>query len=309
MLVTHPSATPPACQQAVVALGNFDGVHKGHQIVLETTRMAAREKGRPFGVVTFEPHPRRVFFPDHPPFRLTPAPVKRRLLEDLGVDVLFEIPFDTAFASHSAAFFMEDILQKGLAISHAVAGHDFVFGHKRTGTMALLKQTLEGKGLGVTEVAPVCDEAQLLWSSTRIRAQLEEGNVEGAALALGRAFEIEGVVEEGDKRGRTLGFPTANIGLGDFLRPRFGVYAVEIQVGDVWLRGAANIGTRPTVDGAVARLEVHLFDFSGDLYGQNLRVAMRHFLRPERPFASLEALKTQIAEDCRAACRLLETGA
>jgi riboflavin kinase/FMN adenylyltransferase len=288
-------------RDSVAALGNFDGLHKGHQAVLNAAKALASAEGKPFAVITFEPHPRSIFFPDHPPFRLTPAKIKRELLKEMGVDVLFEIPFSLEFAKIPAEEFMQRILLDELKVSHAVAGHDFVFGHKRQGTMQRLKDFYGDHERSVTEIAPQKDSGQVLWSSTRIREHLQNGELKEAAEALGRDWEIEGVVGKGDGAGRTLGFPTANITLGDTLRPRFGVYAVRVRHGDKRYTGVANIGTRPTVKGQDERFEVHLFDFSGDLYGADLRVELVSYLRPEQKFDGLEALKAQIAKDALAA--------
>lgn len=295
---------------AVVALGNFDGVHLGHQKVLARAREIAKLAGRPFGVMTFEPHPRAVFFPEQPPSRITPVKTKRRVLQQLGVEILFEIPFTIPFSELSADAFIEDILLHHFNISHAVAGHDFVFGHKRGGTMKLLRAHLPKYGVQVSEVAPQLDNTQAQWSSTRIREQLAEGEIKAVTKALGRFWEMEGEVLHGDERGAALGFPTANLAFGhspdDLIRPKFGVYAVRVAVDGHVLHGVANFGTRPTVDGKRELLEVHAFNFSGNLYGKQLRVAFVDFIRPEKAFASLEALKAQITEDCVAARRLLE---
>lgn len=306
MLIFDTSSPPPkAMQGAVVALGNFDGVHLGHQVVLQMAKDKARKHNKPFGVVTFEPHPRSIFSPADAPFRITPAATKRRILAEFGVDVCFEIPFTYEFSKLSAQDFVEELLLKKLGISHAVAGHDFVFGHKRGGTMNLLKDMMKKHRLAVDEIAPVTDAAHVLWSSTRIRENLAKGEPKDAALALGRHFEIEGEVLRGAQRGRTLGFPTANMGLGEFLRPRFGVYAVRVMVKGQKHDGVTNIGVRPTVDGERESLETHIFDFVGDLYGQSIRVALLDFIRPEQRFDGLEALKNQINQDCLVAKRLL----
>jgi riboflavin kinase/FMN adenylyltransferase len=304
-LVTDPAHVPPASQQAVTALGNFDGLHKGHQVVLSRARELARAAGKPFAVMTFEPHPRSILFPGPVPYRLTPAPLKRRLLAEMGVDALFEIPFTLDLSRVSAEDFVNHLLVRDCKISHAVAGHDFVFGHKRGGDIAKLKALLEPQGIGVTEVTPQADNAGALWSSTRVREHIEKGEMMEAAAILGRAFEVEGAVEKGDGRGKPLGFPTANLSLADAIRPRRGVYAVKVTVDGVQHKGVANFGVRPTVDGQNEKLEVHLFDFSGDLYGKTLRVAFAGFIRAEAAFASLEALKSQISKDCLAAKAIL----
>ncbi len=292
-------------QGAVVALGNFDGVHLGHQVVLEKAREKARKHNKPFGVVTFEPHPRSIFSPADAPFRITPAHTKRRILSEIGVDVCFEIPFTYEFSKLSAQAFVEDLLLGNLGITHAVAGHDFVFGHKRGGNMRLLKDLMKKHHHAVDEIAPVMDTSHVLWSSTRIREHLMAGEPKKAAIVLGRNWEIEGTVLHGEKRGRSLGFPTANLGLGEFLRPRFGVYAVKVAIAGQKHNGVANIGVRPTVDGERESLEVHIFDFAGDIYDQSIRVGFVDFIRAEARFDGLEALKTQIKQDCLVAKGLL----
>jgi riboflavin kinase/FMN adenylyltransferase len=302
---------------AVIALGNFDGLHKGHQVVLKAAREKARELKKPFGVMTFEPHPRSEFFPDHPPYRLTPPLIKRRLLAEMGVEVLFEIPFTREFSLLSAEAFIHDVLMDKCAIAYAVAGHDFVFGHKRTGTLAMLRERLAEKHIGVTEISPQQDAAHILWSSTRVREHLQKGEVNEAAAILGRPWAIEGIVQKGDGRGGQLGFPTANLDLDGYIRPRFGVYAVRVEIRGNYTfafgkrrtqsyKAVANIGTRPTVDGTKEKLEAHLFDFAGDLYGQDICVNFIDFIRAEERFASLDALKSQIAKDCLAAHDILK---
>ncbi|MGE0716179.1 MAG: bifunctional riboflavin kinase/FAD synthetase [Alphaproteobacteria bacterium] len=298
---------PAARLGAVVALGNFDGVHLGHQAVIAAARRIAEGLGAPAGVLTFEPHPRQLFRPDDPPFRLTPFRIKARAMEALGLDVLYALAFDREFSRHSADAFIADILVAGFGVRHVVAGADFAFGHRRGGDMALLERRGRALGFGVSTAAPVTDGEGPI-SSSRIRRLLEEGKPAEAARLLGRPWEVEGRVESGHRRGRTIGFPTANIDLADYLRPATGVYAVEARLdapdSPTW-RGVANFGRRPTVDGSSLWLEVHLFDFAGDLYGRHLRVAFREYLRGERKFDGLAALTAQIAEDAARARALL----
>lgn len=286
---------------AVVAIGNFDGVHLGHQAVIGAAGRIARAEGAPHAVLTFEPHPRHVFRPDDPPFRLTPFRVKSRRIETLGVDLLFTLHFDLAFAAKSAEDFIATVLLDGLGLRHVVVGYDFVFGNKRRGNPALLVEQGAGLGFGVTIVEPVAAGADAVYSSTRIREHLLAGEPREAAALLGRFWEIDGRVERGDQRGRTIGFPTANLTLDDFLRPAAGVYAVRAGIEEggavVWHDAVANFGRRPTFGGTDLRLEVHLFDFDGDLYGRHLRVALIEHLRPEQKFPGIDALKAQIAED------------
>jgi riboflavin kinase/FMN adenylyltransferase len=304
-LFRHYTPLPEQVRGTAVALGNFDGVHRGHRAVIAAAQEQARALGKPSAVLTFEPHPRSQLGPAAAPFRLTPFRPKARLIEALGVGALFVIHFDEAFSHRSAEEFVEEVLVAGLGVRHVVVGYDFVFGHNRAGGAELLRRLGATHGFGVTEMQPVTDPVGGAHSSTRIRALLQEGRPDKAAEALGHAWEIEGRVEHGDKRGRTIGFPTANLELGEYLRPRFGVYAVRagIDQGERtrWVGGVANLGSRPTVGGVVERLEVHLFDIDEDLYGRHLRVQMLHFLRPEQRFASFEALKVQIEADSAAA--------
>lgn len=308
-LYRHTADLPAEERGAVVALGNFDGVHRGHQTVIGTAQRIAAELGAPSAVVTFEPHPRSVFRPDDPPFRLTPFRVKTRHVEALGVDQLIVCHFDEGLRHKTAQAFVDEVLLTGLGVRHVVCGYDFLFGHKRSGDPAFLSRAGRAQGFGVTEVGPVSDREGGVYSSTRVRDALTAGNPREAAHVLGHPWEIEGRVVHGDRRGRTIGFPTANIELGDYLRPAFGVYAVRAGVdrGDrtVWLPGVANLGARPTVGGTVARLEAHLFDVDPDLYDLHLRVQMIDFLRPEMKFPSFDALKDQIVQDAAAARAVL----
>jgi len=269
--------------------------------VIAAAGILARTLGAPHGVLTFEPHPRQLFRPDDAPFRLTPLRVKTRALEALGADLLFSLHFDAEFAQRTAENFVDEILVGALAVRHVVVGYDFVFGRGRAGTVDFLKDMGTRRGFGVDVVAPVDDGGADVISSTRIREHLVAGRPADAARLLGRPWEIDGRVEHGDQRGRTIGFPTANIMLADYLRPAAGVYAVRVGLergaATDWHDGVANIGLRPTVGGTDLRLEAHLFDFSGDLYGSHVRVALLDFLRPERKFDSFDALKQQIEAD------------
>jgi riboflavin kinase / FMN adenylyltransferase len=307
----HTNASDDA-RGAVVAAGNFDGVHLGHQAVLGEAKALARRLDAPFAVLTFEPHPRVVFQPGLPPFRLTPFRAKSRELETLGVDLLFTLHFDLAFAQKTAEEFVAEVLVAGLGIKAVVVGYDFVFGNKRRGTAELLKTEGSKHGFDVKVVAPVSAAGGVVYSSTHIREHLVAGRPRDAAALLGRPWEIDGRVDVGDKLGRTIGFPTANIDLADYLRPAPGVYAVRAGIEEggktEWHDGAANLGWRPTVGGKDLRLEAHLFDFRGDLYGKHLRVAFIERLRPEQRFAGLDALKAQIAVDCQKAREILALG-
>ncbi len=305
----HTSGLPPDARGAVVAIGNFDGAHLGHQAVVRATVAKARALDVPSAVLTFEPHPRMFFKPDSEPFRLTPLRPKAHAIEAIGIEVMIVLAFDRTLSQKSAGSFVDDVLMIGMAASHVVVGVDFVFGHDRLGNVARLIEMGSRCGFSVTALAPVAGPEGTVYSSTAIRDALKAGEPRRAAALLGRAWEIEGRVEHGDERGRQLGFPTANIGLGDYLRPAFGVYAVEAGIdhgaATEWHRGVANLGRRPTVAGLVERLEVHLFDFDGDLYGRHLRVRLIEFLRPEKKFDGLEALRAQIARDSAEAHAIL----
>jgi riboflavin kinase/FMN adenylyltransferase len=308
-ILRHPAVLEPADRGSVVAIGNFDGVHLGHQIVIGRSAEIARGLGAKLAVLTFEPHPFQVFHPEAPPFRLTPFRAKARQIEALGVYLLLVLPFDLEFSKVAADEFVRTLIVEGLKARHAVVGYDFHFGHKRGGTPDVLRQLGERWGFGVTVVAPLEAAGGTVYSSTRIRQDLAQGRAREAAALLGRPFEIEGRVEMGDQRGRTIDFPTANLRLGDYLRPAGGVYAVRVQIEEEaaprWRDGVANLGTRPTVGGTDLRLEAHLFDFGGDLYGKHIRVALVEHLRPERKFAGLDELKAQIAADAAQARAIL----
>jgi riboflavin kinase/FMN adenylyltransferase len=289
---------------ATLALGNFDGVHLGHAQVVRSAH-AARPDAR-LAVLTFEPHPRELFRPDDPPFRLTLSAARAEALAALGVETVFELAFDHDFSMMTAEDFIARVLGEGLGAAHLACGPDFAFGHRKGGDVGVLAARAEGLGIGLSVVPPLADEEGPL-SSTRIRRALQEGYPERANAALGRAWAIRGVVAHGDQRGRTIGFPTANIALGRHLEPARGVYAVMVRLADGRrVKGVANIGRRPTVnEGPESRLEVNLFDFDGDLYGQELSVALHAYLRGEQRFAGLEALRAQIALDAVEARRSL----
>jgi len=305
----HTEDLPPEARGAVVAIGNFDGVHLGHRTLLAEGLRLAEGLDAPLGILTFEPHPRSVFRPQDPPFRLTPLRAKTHALEALGVAHLYVLHFDTAFAAATAEAFVRKILVEGLAARHVVVGQDFRFGNRRVGDAALLEALGRDFGFGVSALAPIAAEDGVIFSSSTIRRCLRDGQPAEAARLLGRPWQIEGRVEHGDERGRALGFQTANLGIDDYLVPALGVYAVRVMIDEAedgaWQTGVANLGRRPTVDGSRILLEVHLFDFAGDLYGRHLRVQLIDFLRREKKFDGLEGLRAQIAEDCRQARAIL----
>lgn len=287
-----------------MALGNFDGVHRGHASVIRAAHAARPDA--PLAVLTFEPHPREVFRPDDPPFRLTLSAERAEALAGLGVRFLYELPFDHEFSLMTAEDFVAKVLQEGIGARHLVSGHDFAFGHRRGGSTGYLAARAEALGMGITIVPAVVD-AEGPISSTRIRRLLQDGYPERAAEELGRPWTIRGIVGHGDKRGRTIGFPTANVPLGRHLEPARGVYAVTARLdGGEIFKGVANIGRRPTVNsGTESRLEVNLFDFSGDIYGAEITVSLHAYIRAEVKFPGLDALKAQIAADAVEARRLL----
>jgi riboflavin kinase/FMN adenylyltransferase len=295
---------------AAIAIGNFDGVHRGHRAVIEETRRIAYELGAPAAVLTFEPHPRSVFSPNTKPYRLTPFRAKSRLIAEAGADFLVTLHFDRAFAARSAEDFADGLLGRDLGVRQVVVGEDFTFGRGRAGDPALLADIGTRAGFGVTVLKPVADEAGKICSASRVRACLEAGRPREAAALLGRDWEIEGVVRRGDRRGRTLGFPTANLAIADYLHPAPGVYAVRagIEEGGAvsWHSAVANFGRRPTFDGEDWRLETHLFDYAGDLYGRHLRVALVDFIRPDARFDGAEALVSAMREDERRARAILK---
>jgi len=291
---------PREARGCTVGLGNFDGVHLGHRAVLRGAHAARPELT--LAALTFEPHPREHFRPDDPPFRLTLLPAKAAALHAAGAAVVFAIPFDAALAAMPAETFVEDVLHRGLGAKHLACGGDFAFGHRRGGDVAFLAREAEKRGMGLSVVPHVTD-AQGPISSTRIRRVLQDGYPERATDMLGRPWEVRGVVVHGDKLGRVLGWPTANLWFGRHLEPARGVYAVTVALIDGRVaKGVANVGRRPTLGGdPETRLEVHLFDFADDLYGQEIGVRLVRYLRPDLKFSGLEALKAAIAKDAEEA--------
>ncbi len=303
---------PPAARGTVAAIGNFDGVHLGHRAVIAAAAEAAARQGAALSVVTFEPHPRRFFQPEAPPFRLASVRRKLELLAECGVAHVFALRFNAALAAHSADAFVDEILLGRLDLAAIVAGWDFAFGRGRGGTSATLvaRMAQAGRSAAIVAAAKADDTADgaAIYSSTAVRTALAAGDPQRAARLLGRPYAIDGHVRAGAKRGRTIGFPTANLGLGAHVPPAFGVYAVRVEgaVPGQRIAGVANLGVRPTLGGGLApQLEAHLFDFAGNLYGRRLRVAFAAFLRPERKFADFAALKDQIARDAEAARKIL----
>lgn len=305
----HVDKVPPESRGAVVALGNFDGVHLGHRGVIGRAAEIARDAGAPLGVVTFEPHPVQVLRPDSAPHRLAPFRVKVRRLGECGLDYLCVLHFTKTFAQKTPRVFASEILAGGLGVSHVVVGQDYRFGKARAGDAAALSELGAEMGFAVTAVAPVGNAGEI-YSSTRVRGYLKSGEPRLAAAILGHMWEVEARVLHGDKRGRDLGYPTANLHFDEHVEPAYGIYAVWVGIvrdaETEWHAAVASAGTRPTFNGQSLVLEVHLFDFDGDLYGKYLRVAFVNWIRPEEKFDDVEALKHAMAQDCRAARFMLE---
>ena len=303
-IITHWSDVPQALRGASVALGNFDGVHLGHQAVID----AARKPGLPLGVVTFAPHPREFFQPDQPAFRLMSAQARRNRLERLGVTRLYELPFDATLASFSAEDFARIVLSEGLGVAHVVVGADFCFGKGRKGTAETLHGLGRALGFEVTTL-PLLGAGAGAISSTAIRAALSAGDMAAASAMLGHRHRIDGPVLHGEKRGRELGYPTANMDVGGLHLPRLGVYAVKVDVLDGPHKGChdgvASLGVRPMFGVNQPNFEVHLFDFKGDLYGTEISVALVEFLRDEARFDGIDALIAQMDADSARARAIL----
>lgn len=305
------SDLPETTRGAVLAIGNFDGVHFGHQQVIADARALAAAKNAPLGVMLFDPHPQQFFAPEAPPFRLTRLVTRAALLADLGVDFTLALPFDATMAACEAEDFISDILLAQLGVSAVCVGYDFCFGKGRRGNFAMLQDIGGEMGFETFATEAVLQpNSTSPFSSSAIRNFLRDGDPEQAAQLMGHAFAIEAEVQKGDQRGRTIGFATANMPLHDYVLPKFGVYAVSAEVLDgafagQTLKGVANLGMRPTVGTDKPRLESHFFDFEGDLYGANLRVSLLHFIRPEQKFDGLDALKAQISMDIDQAREML----
>lgn len=312
-LLRHIDEIPEEGRGGVVALGNFDGFHRGHQVVIGEAGRIARYLGVPLTVVVTEPHPVSYFAPHAPAFRLTPFRERAQLLEEFGVDQLLVLSFDKELASMSAQDFVQSLLVQGLGAQHVFVGYDYRFGKGRGGGTDVLKYMGEMEDFGVSVIRPVIvgleGYAGETYSSSVVRMALQNGEARKAAAILGHWWVINGRVCAGDQRGRTIGFPTANVELGESLEPKLGVYAVRVVVeGDSTVHGGvANIGRRPTFDKRDVMLEVHLFDFAEDLYDKHIRVELVAFLREERKFDGIDALKAQITEDGNLARIVLAT--
>ena len=299
---------PAADKGAAIAVGSFDGVHRGHQRVIQLAADAAGEQGVPLGVITFDPHPSAYFHPDRPGFQLQKRDQQARALEALGVEVLYVLPLDPELAGMSDREFAARVLAEGLGAKHIAVGFDNTFGKDRSGTPETMRAYGQEFGFSVSVAPPLMGADGDKYSSTRVREALREGRPEEACEILGRPFAIEGEVLRGRQLGRKLGFPTANVSIAGYVAPRFGVYATRTLLPDGRrIAGVASIGVNPTIDGATEPvLEVWLFDFSEDLYDQVVETDLIAFLRPEAKFPDLETLTAQVQADAEAARKVLE---
>ena len=302
----HREAMPEALRGAVIALGNFDGFHAGHQAVAKAALDWAKAEGRPGIIATFDPHPVRYFAPNAPPFRLTALGQRQDLFAEVGADAMLVFQFDRSLAETTAQQFVGDLLAQRLGAAGVVTGEDFTFGKGRTGNVAVLADLAAQNGMTARAIGPVAEHGEVV-SSSRIRDALKAGDCAVAAELLTRPFAIRGTVEHGAKLGRTIGYPTANVELGSYLRPRYGIYAVTARLPDGSIvPGAANLGIRPSFDPPIELLETYLFDWSGDLYGAEIEVALHRHLRDETKFDSLDELTAQMARDCQQARGILQ---
>lgn len=297
-VIAHYKDVPESARGFSVALGNFDGVHAGHRAVIE----GAEAAGAPLGVATFEPPPRQFFRPDDPPFRIYRPARRNARLADLGAKAVYELPFNADMAAMTDEDFARDVLKDGIGASHVTVGFDFRFGRGRMGDAGRLASLGRALGFGVTVIEKI-EALGAKASSTAIREALIAGEPEKAAEILGHDWVVDGVVEHGEKRGRTLGFPTANLHLGELIHPRHGVYAVRVRLAneDVWRGGVANFGRTPTTGIRDPLLETFIFDFDQDIYGQPIDVALVRYLRPELKFDSLDDMVVRMHEDVEAA--------
>jgi riboflavin kinase/FMN adenylyltransferase len=296
---------PESLRGGIIALGNFDGFHRGHQAVAGEAIAWARAEGRPAIIATFDPHPVRYFAPDAPPFRLTTLDQREELFAAAGADAMLVFAFDADLARTTAPDFVTELLAGRLGAAGVVTGEDFTFGKGRGGNVQALAELGAGAGMGARTVGAISEDGEVV-SSSRIRDALKTGDCGTATHLLTRPFAIRGVVEHGAKLGRTIGYPTANLTLGNYLRPAYGIYAVTgLLPGGQVVHGAANLGVRPSFDPPIELLEPYFFDFEGDLYGQEIEVALHHYLRPEAKFDTLEALTAQMERDCQVAREML----
>lgn len=303
--IDFPGPVPDALRGAIVALGNFDGFHLGHQAVVGRAVQRGAHERKPVIVATFDPHPVRHFRPDAAPFRLTTLDQRERMFVGAGADAMLVFRFGAELAATSAEDFITDLLARQIGATGVVTGEDFTFGRARGGNPHLLRDVGAAHGIVAETVAPVTLGGDVV-SSSRIREALQSGDPHGATQLLTRPFAIEGTIIHGDKRGRELGWPTANMELGNYLRPKYGIYAVRARLDDGSEHdGVASLGVRPMFDPPKELLETYLFDFDGDLYGRTVEISLHHYLRGEAKFDSLDALKAQMEADAAQAKDLL----
>lgn len=304
-----PDRLPETVNGCVLVIGNFDGVHLGHRFLISEARKKAQADNRSLAVMTFEPHPREFFQKDGKPFRLTLLPLKQRLMAELGVDHLIAVTFDAAFARITGEGFIQDILVKKVAPGHIFVGADFAFGHQRSGTVNTLRQAAEKGGFSLTALEPQKNTENKVYSSTLIREHLACAEFDAAAELLGWRWSFTDTVIHGDKRGRLLGYPTANQQFARYTPLPYGVYAVETRLEDeeIWRAGIANFGIRPMFKTQTPLFETHIFDFQEEIYGKQLEVRPCHHLRSEKSFSDVSALKAQITQDCLVARSVLKS--
>ncbi len=295
---------PESEKNCVVVIGNFDGVHLGHKALLNKAKEIAKKEHKLLGVLTFEPHPRQLFRPDEPPYRITPKELKLERLEKLGVDVVYTLPFDWDFASQSAQHFIDNILIENLDVAHVIVGEDFRFGQLRKGT----HETISESGIPVTTIEKIKSRENTDISSSNIRQHLRYGKINEANAMLGWNWEIRGTVFKGDRRGHALGYPTANVKMDDVIHPAYGIYACFVKLGGQkdWMMGATNIGIRPMFEVPTGQIETYIFDFDQEIYGETLCVQPVQLLRSEAKFDSLDDLIAQMEKDCIQAREILE---
>jgi riboflavin kinase/FMN adenylyltransferase len=300
---------PEETRGAVVAIGNFDGVHRGHQGLLSLAKEKADDKNLPFVVLTFEPHPRSILRPDDPPFRITPGPLKLQILEQNAPDYIVALPFDWDFASQAPEEFVQEILVKSLDAAHVFIGRNFRFGQLRKGSPEIMREHMDS----VTDIDPFTDDRGEVYSSSRVRACLRHGEIDEANALLGWNWEIQGKVVHGDRRGRKLGYPTANVPLGETIHPGYGVYAALVKIIEdgedaPWMMAAANIGIRPMFEMKTGQAEAYIFDFDREIYGINLRIKPLKWIRGEAKFSTVDELVGQMGRDCDEIRNLLSRG-
>jgi len=299
-VIDHFDRLEKADKGAVIALGNFDGLHRGHKVVINTAADIAKASGTTLAVALFRPHPSQFFDPNVTPFRLMSARVRARLLKEMGAQTLYEIPFDKTLTQMDDEQFVEIVLHNGLGVTHVVVGEDFRYGKKRCGDCETLKKHCAARGIGVTTIPEISlHKSYGKYGSTEIRQALRDGDVFFAAHMLSRPWIVDGEIVHGDHLGRTLGFPTANLYFNDRIRPKAGIYAAQCRLDgeDTWYYGVAYVGSRPTVDGKDHRLEMHIFDFDADIYGRIIEVSFRAYIREDIKFDGLDALTTQMKKD------------